>query len=453
MGLIRHLKLAQENLVKYELQYRSPLQGENIAMPTSPVSTNIGIYEALEDVGDADDHMRYIYENVPHHQDQIPSPELLRNNSTWNTVLFTSDNSRGTSQTRLSTIMEHSPEETVREPKEKGKRRIMDEFTSPPSSPRVLNVGYGTPFKSSSQFFIRPGGIPLPPPETLNQQNVIVGLGLPHTPAFESISSAREARLPQRTNPQPQSRPSNPFEGRQLPPHMSQAPQDEDIYVPTSASHRASDPSRDRHDHEQMLDNKRSDGGSSQHRQPPNDNSHGNGNRGLSGHPGGSPDGGDDDDDGDGNPHRGNNSCDWDSCNNCPPPGNPRGGGGGGGGGNPGSGGRNGPSRGGYQANNPNQGNIPYGNLVATIWNKLKQDQLPVWDGNKDTAIEYFWKIQQLAALEGDIPVALGYWLWKSLKENSRIWMWFTMLPFTEQSKMRTHYLHYLKGIKDNYLG
>jgi len=121
MGLIRHLKLAQENLVKYELQYRSPLQGENIVMPTSPVSTDIGIYEALEDVGDADNRMRYIYENVPHHQDQIPSPELLRNGSTWNTVLFTSDNSRGTSRTRLSTITEHSPEETVREPKEKGK--------------------------------------------------------------------------------------------------------------------------------------------------------------------------------------------------------------------------------------------------------------------------------------------------------------------------------------------
>lgn len=83
----------------------------------------------------------------------------------------------------------------------------------------------------------------------------------------------------------------------------------------------------------------------------------------------------------------------------------------------------------------------------------MKQDQLPVWDGNKDTAIKYFWKIQQLAALEGDIPVTPRYWLWKSLKENSRIWMWFTTLPFSEQSKMRTHYLHYLKGIKDNYLG
>ena len=61
--------------------------------------------------------------------------------------------------------------------------------------------------------------------------------------------------------------------------------------------------------------------------------------------------------------------------------------------------------------------------------------------------------MQQLAALEGDIPQALGFWLWKSLKENSKIWWWFSTLPFSEQVKMRTHYLYYLKGIKDNYLG
>ena len=150
-------------------------------------------------------------------------------------------------------------------------------------------------------------------------------------------------------------------------------------------------------------------------------------------------------------PHRNNNHHNQGPLNNDPPSSNPCGGGGGG---NPGSGGSgNDPNKNSSYLNADPQGNIPYGNLVATIQNELKQDQLPVWDGNKDTTIEYFWKIQQLAALEGDIPVALGYWLWKSLKENSRISMWFTTLLFSEQSKMRTHYLHYLKGIEDNYLG
>ena len=133
------------------------------------------------------------------------------------------------------------------------------------------------------------------------------------------------------------------------------------------------------------------------------------------------------------------------------PPGDSPPGGGGGGGGN------NNPARRGNfgNARNVSQNSelIPYGDTKATIRNDLKQDQLPVWDRNKNTAIEYFWKVQQLATLEGDIPQVLGYCLWKSLKENSKIWWWFSTLPFSEQAKMRTHYLYYLKGIKDNYLG
>ena len=452
MGLIRRLTLAQENLVKYERQYRSPLQGENIRMPTSPTSTDVGIYEAIEDEGDADFRMKYIFENVPHHQDQIQSPELLRDGSTWSSILSLPENTSRTSQSRLSPITERPLEELGQKEersREKGKRRITDEFVSPPSSPRVLNVGYGTPFKSSSQFFVRPGGIPLPPPEVQKQQNVLVGLALPHTPAFEGIPSTKELRQPQKNNSHPQSRPSNPFEGRPLPPHMSQVYQDEADYASTPANRQTDDAFPDRREHRFASAETRSDGESSQHRQHPHNDRRRNNDRGRANHPGGDPDG-DDDDDGDGNndPHR----------NDVPPNRNPRGNNfppnrpSGGGGGDPGGGGGNGPNGGIYQADPP-QSNIPYGNLVATIRNELKQDQLPVWDGNKDTAIEYFWKVQQLAALEGDIPVALGYWLWKSLKENSRIWMWFTTLPFSEQTKMRTHYLHYLKGIKDNYLG
>ena len=397
--------------------------------------------------------MRYIYENVPHHQDQLKSLESLRDGSPWSSILALPDYSQRTSQAKLPTIVEHSPEglepsEEAR--KEKGKRRITDKFTSPPSSPRVLNIGYGTPFKSSSQFFVRPGGIQLPPAETQAQQNVLVGLGLPRTPAFDSIPSSNESRQLPKTNPQPQSRPSNPFKGRQLPSHMRQDHRNDIDYMLTPAN-RQDNTTRDRYSHQPPPAETRSDGGSSQHRQP-SDNGYRGSNSRHCDNPGGDPGDDDDNSEGDTNPHRGNGPSNRDTGNNDPPSNLPRGGGGGGG---SGGGGGNGPSGGNYQANNSNspQGNIPYGNLVATIRNELKQDQLPVWDGNKDTAIEYFWKVQQLAALEGDIPVALGYWLWKSLKENSRIWMWFTTLPFSEQTKMRTHYLHYLKGIKDNYLG
>ena len=200
----------------------------------------------------------------------------------------------------------------------------------------------------------------------------------------------------------------------------------------------ASGPSGSRDQYQRVHDTCSEGGSSSGERYPDRRSSRRN-------QPDGDPD---DDDDGDDDepPRRGGNTPNRDLPHRSRPS-IPTGGGGGG---NPGGGGGDGPNGGRYH---DSQNNIPYGNLVATIRNELKQDQLPIWDGNKDTAIEYFWKIQQLAALEGDIPVALGFWLWKSLKENSRIWMWFTTLPFSEQAKMRAHYLHYLKGIKDNYLG
>lgn len=67
--------------------------------------------------------------------------------------------------------------------------------------------------------------------------------------------------------------------------------------------------------------------------------------------------------------------------------------------------------------------------------------------------MDYFLKIQQLAALEGDLPEALGYWLWMNLEDGSDIKNWFATLTFPEQAHMRSHYINYLRGIKDSYLG
>jgi len=232
--------LAQRNISKYELQYRNPLPGENVTIPTSPTSTDIGIYEALDDLDDLDLRLRYFYDNVPHHQDQIKSPRRLRDGSSWDNILSLSNSSQGTTRNKLPTIIEYSVEE--QEPKEesqraKGKRRITDEFASPPLSPRLLNVGNGTPFKSSSQFFTRPGGVPLPPPGTMSQQNVLVGLGLPQTPAFENISTVTNTQQPTRVGTPIRSRASNPFEGRPLPPHMREDVQErQEEPVPASST-------------------------------------------------------------------------------------------------------------------------------------------------------------------------------------------------------------------------
>ena len=96
---------------------------------------------------------------------------------------------------------------------------------------------------------------------------------------------------------------------------------------------------------------------------------------------------------------------------------------------------------------------IPYGRIKPTIKAELKQEQLPRWDGNPNTAVKYFLRIQQLAALEGDLPQALGYWLWMNLEDGSDIKDWFTTLTYDEQAHMRSHYINYLRGIKDGYLG
>ena len=96
---------------------------------------------------------------------------------------------------------------------------------------------------------------------------------------------------------------------------------------------------------------------------------------------------------------------------------------------------------------------IPYGMIRPTIKVELKQEQLPRWDGNPNMAVKYFLRIQQLAALEGDLPQALGYWLWMNLEDGSDIKDWFATLTYEEQAHMRSHYINYLRGIKDGYLG
>ncbi|KAJ7468818.1 hypothetical protein FB451DRAFT_1560479, partial [Mycena latifolia] len=60
-----------------------------------------------------------------------------------------------------------------------------------------------------------------------------------------------------------------------------------------------------------------------------------------------------------------------------------------------------------------------YGTVIPTIDPKLKLDSIPEWDGNYDTAIDYFWDVGQMAALGGWMPQALGFWLATRLKKGS----------------------------------
>ena len=121
MGLSKRLTLANENLVKYKKQFCSPLPEENIAMLTSPISTDVGNYDAMEDLDDLDLQLRYFYDNVPHHQDQMKSPQKLKDRTPWSDILSFPNNPLNTLSHRLPTITEYSTRE--QESKEDEQRR------------------------------------------------------------------------------------------------------------------------------------------------------------------------------------------------------------------------------------------------------------------------------------------------------------------------------------------
>lgn len=90
---------------------------------------------------------------------------------------------------------------------------------------------------------------------------------------------------------------------------------------------------------------------------------------------------------------------------------------------------------------------------MRQIKGELKPQDLPTWDGNFETAIRYFFEVQQLAMLGGSIPKDLGDWLWTKLVKGSAIRDWFEMLTLDEQVAMKRNYSTYLEGIRDGFLG
>jgi len=147
-GLNKRIGLAQESLGKYEAQYRQPCEPSNFSVPTSPISTDPKIYEAMSDLGELDAKMRYLYQSVPHLQEEVPSPRRLTDRSSWEHSIPLPEN--------LAELHRNESNIISLENHKKGKERSHGNDESLPPSPRMLNVGYGTPFHSSSQFFDKP---------------------------------------------------------------------------------------------------------------------------------------------------------------------------------------------------------------------------------------------------------------------------------------------------------
>ena len=429
--LLKRLLTAQQMIMKYESQYR---QLEAPETPLSPLSTVLELYDEFDNIESMDDRMRFMLGNIPRHQNQIlpGAREALKDKLGWDVIFPTPPlpsatvSRPPTSEFSRTQIVQgkkkvdwddSAPWEDTSASVEQG--RNLDEGLEP-------SFGFQTPFKKGTHFFntsTDTGGMTpafFSTPGLGSATDITAGLATPSR--TELGENVREYGASQRTSAFTMTKP-----------------------IPDSAQIATSAPTNS-----SLVKNVNpfTSNGPSGSPHIPSNRGGGNGPPGGGGngppHPGGG--GGDP---GGGPPNQGGGG----GPNHNPPPrtpqfyGNPGGGGGGGGGGDPGGGGGPNPQ------NNDSWPPAPYGNMPASIKTELKVEQLPEWDGNHWTTIDYFWQIQQLAYLGGWLPEALGYWLWFRLKDSSPIRRWFVTLPLAHQSYMRSHYLRFLKGIKDGFLG
>ena len=420
----KHLELGHRTLQKYALQYQQSPQEEELLL--SPISTLPDIHTGLQDLLTADQRLRYLYQNFPHHREQLtPQAEsALDQSKPWTNVLPLPDS--------LKSVL--IPEDEYREQRRgaqssKGKqkeRRIEPDDENEAAADGIW-LGSDTPYKGPNKWL---GGGRLKPRLTISSattaaktskanQNVLFGIATPQIPiwADDSPSDAQKQGASS-------SRRLREWPNRQPPPHLSSSNHRRSS-IPSN--NRRGNESARRRPNEDPPDDEGDDGdeGGSNRGRPSRRNSRnprreasdsGSSRRGRRGQEPPS-----ELSDGDDSSSRSESDDD--------------------------------DSTGIVSGSEKRKATIPYGQIKPTIKTEIKQEALPRWDGNPNTAVQYFMKIQQLAALEGDLPEALGYWLWMNLEDGSDIKDWFSTLTFEEQAHMRSHYINYLRGIKDGYLG
>ncbi|KAF9020509.1 hypothetical protein BDZ89DRAFT_1138611 [Hymenopellis radicata] len=87
------------------------------------------------------------------------------------------------------------------------------------------------------------------------------------------------------------------------------------------------------------------------------------------------------------------------------------------------------------------------------IKNELKVEDLPKWNGEHDSAMQYFWKISHLASLGEKIRTTLERWMWKTLEQDCKVYQWYTLLSNADRETMREDYREFVEVIKQDWLG
>ena len=186
--LLKRLLVAQQTVIKYEAQYRQT------EIPLSPLSTVPELYQEFDTIESVDDRMRFMLNNVPHHQAQIPpnAREALRDGLSWDVISPTqplpptsssllstqplselpqSQNSQGKKKVDWD---DRAPWEGTSTSVERG--RDLDEGLEP-------SFGFQTPFKKGTRFFDSsadgPSSAYFSTPGSMFTPDVTVGLGTP----------------------------------------------------------------------------------------------------------------------------------------------------------------------------------------------------------------------------------------------------------------------------------
>ncbi|KAJ3473690.1 hypothetical protein NLI96_g12874 [Meripilus lineatus] len=84
---------------------------------------------------------------------------------------------------------------------------------------------------------------------------------------------------------------------------------------------------------------------------------------------------------------------------------------------------------------------------------EYKPEDIPEWDGDGNTAIEWFAGCQEFASNGDWLPGQMSKFMYLRLKEGSHVRNWFSILPENVKEYMRRYYVNFLTIIKEHYLG
>ncbi|KAI5892231.1 uncharacterized protein SCHCODRAFT_01094335, partial [Schizophyllum commune H4-8] len=96
---------------------------------------------------------------------------------------------------------------------------------------------------------------------------------------------------------------------------------------------------------------------------------------------------------------------------------------------------------------------IPYGLTAPTVQSSIKSTDIPSWDGDKSTAIEYMATVYELANSGGYLNEAVGFWLWTKLERNSPVWKWYMTLSDALKRNMKRNARQFMSVVQSGYLG